>query len=158
MNAPPPVLVEAVKRYAVVNGFDRVPLGLVLAQSALETGYWSSDVYVHGRNAFGLRLPRVRPSVAVGVYAGHAQFLSIADSARDYWERQRAFDIPNTSDPLQYVAATVQSGYATATNYGPAWMAVYRERFADMDGGGVVADAGPFVVALAVGLLIASHE
>jgi flagellum-specific peptidoglycan hydrolase FlgJ len=158
MRAAPPELVAAVERYAMANGFGAVPLGLVLAQSALESAWWSSDVYVNGRNAFGLRLPRRRPTVAVGEYAGHARFSSVADSARDYWERQRAFGIPNTGNPAEYVAATVASGYATATNYGAAWLNVYRDRFADYDPPALVADGGPIVVALGLALFLASHE
>ena len=147
MNAPPGELVAALRAWLPVYGFDRVPLGLVLAQSALETGNWSSSLYRNGRNAFGLRRASVRPTPAVGVYAGHAAYLSLTDSVRDYLDRQRAFGIPNTADPAAYVAATVRSGYATARNYGTAWMGVYRSRFLDYSpapaGGGVL-----FLVAL----------
>lgn len=148
---PPPELVSAVLVYAARYGYDRVPVGLILAQSALETGYWSSDVFRNGNNAFGLRLASVRDTPAVGEYAGHARYLSLSDSALDYFDRQEAFNIPDTYDPAAYVAATVASGYATAGNYGPTWLQVYRERF-DEFSPGVVAGAGASVLAL--GLLI----
>lgn len=144
MNAPPGELVAALRDLAPVYGFDRVPLGLFLAQSALETGWWSSRVYRYGRNAFGLRLARVRPTPAVGEFERHARYLSLTDSARDYLDRQRAYRIPNTSDPSAYVAATVRSGYATASRYGASWLDLYRRSFLDyapapgLDGVGVL--------------------
>ena len=130
MNAPPAELVAALRALAPAYGFGRVPLGLFLAQSALETGYWSSDVFRHGNNAFGLRRARVRPTPAVGIYAGHAQYLSLTDSVKDYLDRQRAFRIPDTSSAEVYVEATVASGYATATRYGSSWLSLYADRFA----------------------------
>lgn len=131
MNAPPVELVDALRALLPEYGYDRVPLGLVLAQSALETGYWSSPVFRNARNAFGLRRARVRPTPAVGVYQGHAAYRSLTDSVRDYLDRQRAFRIPNTANVNEYVNATVRSGYAAATNYGPTWLSVYRSRFSD---------------------------
>jgi len=153
MNAPPVALVSAVMARAAEYGFSRVPVGLVLAQSALETAWWSSDVYRNGNNAFGLRLASVRDTPAVGTYAGHAQYLNVQDSAWDYWDRQAAFDIPNTSDAAAYVAATVSSGYATASNYGPAWLDVYAQHF-----GGYVPDvyAGAGASVLLLGVLAAA--
>lgn len=154
MNAPPGELVAALRSLMPVYGYDRVPLGLVLAQSALETGYWSSPVYVNGRNAFGLRRARVRPTIAVGVYAGHAAYRSLTDSARDYLDRQRAFGIPNTGDPGAYVSATVRSGYATASNYGPTWMGVYRDRFRE---GGAPDHGAVLALFVALGLYAATQ-
>jgi len=149
MNEAPQALVSAVIAYGAQYGFDRVPLGLVLAQSALESAYWTSDVYRNGNNAFGLRLASVRDTPAVGVYAGHAQYLNLQDSAMDYWDRQSAFGIPNTSDPSAYVAATVDSGYATSPNYGASWLDVDRDRF-DGFTPSVYAGAGASVVLLGV--------
>jgi len=67
MNEAPQALVSAVIAYGAQYGYDRVPLGLVLAQSALESAYWTSDVYRNGNNAFGLRLASARDTPAVGV-------------------------------------------------------------------------------------------
>ena len=130
MNAAPPVLVGAIRSLAPAYGFGSVPLGLILAQSALETGWFSSSSFLVANNCFGLRRARLRRSPAVGVYLGHARYSSIVDSVADYFDRQRYFDIPDTTDPDLYVAATVASGYATAANYGPTWLQIYRQRFA----------------------------
>ena len=133
-------------------GYGAVPLGLVLAQSALETGYWSSPVFLTGRNAFGLRLARVRPTPAVGIFEGHAAYNSLRDSVADYLDRQRVFGIPATDDPALYVSETVASGYPTALNYGATWLNVYRDGFVDY-----VAPAGAGgLLAVALALLVLS--
>jgi flagellum-specific peptidoglycan hydrolase FlgJ len=152
MNSAPVSLVSAVVSRADQYGYNRVPLGLVLAQSALETGYWTSDVFRNGNNAFGMRLASVRDTPAVGVYAGHAKYLNLQDSAWDYWDRQHAFDIPNTADVQEYVRATVASNYATDPNYGAKWLAVYDQAFGDYVPN---ASGGGLAGAVALGLVAA---
>lgn len=120
MNAPPE-LVAALVDLAPVYGYDRIPLGLFVSQSDLETDTWTSDLYRQANNAWGMKLPTVRPTPAVGTFEGHARYLSVRDSVADYLARQRAFGIPN--DPARYMAATVASGYATDPDYLAKWRA-----------------------------------
>lgn len=110
---------------AAAYGFGRVPPRLLLAQSQLETGGWTSQVYNVNRNAWGMRFPSQRPTLAVGEANGHAVYGSVVDSTADYFARQRAFDIPNTSDAAEYMAATAASGYATDPFYLGKWGRLY---------------------------------
>lgn len=117
----PAALVAALVDLAPAYGYDRIPLGLFLAQSDLETGGWTSDLFTVANNAWGMKLATVRPTPAVGTYAGHARYDTVRDSVVDYLDRQRAFGIPN--DPARYMAATVASGYATDPDYLAKWRA-----------------------------------
>ena len=47
---------------------------MVLLQSQLETGYYTSDIFLNGHNCFGMRFPKRRPTVATGTYKEHAQY------------------------------------------------------------------------------------
>ena len=62
---------------------------VVLLQSKLETGYYTSDIFLKGGNLFGMKYPSQRPTVALGTYKGHAQYLHWSDSVIDYalWQR-----------------------------------------------------------------------
>ena len=99
---------------------------LVLAQSALETGNFTSALFVDHKNAFGMRprvsTPHFEAYVAPGNYAGYD---TVEDSVADYWARQYRFGIVGTTSPLTYALATKASGYATATDYVPAWLNAY---------------------------------
>lgn len=68
-----------------------------------------------------MRLPKVRPTTAIGERAGHAVYASVLDSTADYFLRQRAFGVPNTHDGAAYIDATAASGYATDPNYAAKW-------------------------------------
>lgn len=114
-------VVDAAPRF----GFDRVPMGLVVAQSALETGAWTSRIFRENHNAFGMKLPTRRDTLATGERYGHATYNSVPDSVADYFMRQRAYGIPNTADPREYMAATIASGYATDPGYLDKWANVY---------------------------------
>lgn len=107
------------------HGFGLVDPWLIAAQAALETGNFTSAIYVENNNLFGLKRPTQRPTTAVGSNRGHAVFLDRRDSVEDYFLRQSYFGIPNTRDVDEYIAATQASGYATATNYRAAWIQRY---------------------------------
>jgi flagellum-specific peptidoglycan hydrolase FlgJ len=109
------------KRY----GYGMVDPWLIAAQAMLETGNFTSAIFRENRNLFGLKVPRQRPTFAIGENRGHAVFADHRDCIEDYFERQRYFDIPNTRNVHEYVNATVRSGYAEADNYAAAWMSRY---------------------------------
>ena len=106
-------------------GFDAVPIGVMMAQSQLETGAWTSNVIATTNNAFGMGYPHSRPTKATGSVNGPegpvAVYASLYDSAEDYLMRQKNFGIPNTADPLTYINATVASGYASDPQYATKW-------------------------------------
>jgi len=95
-----------------------------ICQAAHETGFFTSDLLLRADNAFGMRPANVRPQPRIGVDNGYAVYATLKDSVRDYFDRQRAFHIPNTNDPAEYIAATVASGYATAPTYAERWAAI----------------------------------
>jgi len=100
-----------------------VPPELIVGQAALETGNFTSAILRENRNLFGLKLPKVRPTLATGENRGHATFSTVEDSVRDYILRQRNFSIPDTSNATEYMRATVASGYATDPDYLRKWAA-----------------------------------
>lgn len=57
---------------------------IVLLQSQLETGHYTSDIFLNGNNLFGMKYPSRRPTVATGIYKGHAQYKHWSDSVIDY--------------------------------------------------------------------------
>ncbi len=57
---------------------------VVILQSRLETGSYTSDIFLNGNNLFGMRYPTHRPTVATGIYKGHAQYAHWSDSVVDY--------------------------------------------------------------------------
>ncbi len=103
-----------------------------ICQAAHETGFFTSDLLLRADNAFGMRPANVRPQPRIGVDNGYAVYATLRDSVRDYFDRQRAFHIPDTNDPAEYIAATVASGYATAPTYAQRWSAI----LADVDAQG----------------------
>ena len=62
---------------------------VVLLQSRLETGNYTSDIFLKGNNLFGMKYPSIRPTVATGTYKGHSKYLHWSDSVIDYalWQR-----------------------------------------------------------------------
>jgi hypothetical protein len=62
---------------------------IVILQSRLETGYYTSDIFLNANNLFGMRYPGRRPTVATGIYKEHAQYAHWSDSVIDYalWQK-----------------------------------------------------------------------
>jgi hypothetical protein len=57
---------------------------IVILQSRLETGYYTSDIFLNANNLFGMRYPGRRPTVATGIYKEHARYDHWSDSVIDY--------------------------------------------------------------------------
>lgn len=64
---------------------------IVYRQALLESGRFSSDIFMCGNNLFGMKLARQRPTTAVGEYKGHAEYKSWKASVQDYALFQSAF-------------------------------------------------------------------
>lgn len=111
---------SAVARHAQRYGYGFVPVTVIVAQAALESAHFSSAIFRENRNAFGLKEPRIRPTTATGTNRGHATYESVDACIVDYFLRQRYFRIPATVD---YMARTVESGYATEPTYAARWIA-----------------------------------
>ena len=57
---------------------------VVLAQSRLETGNFTSKVFKENNNLFGMKLPRVRSTTAIGEQNNHASYIRWQHSVADY--------------------------------------------------------------------------
>lgn len=64
---------------------------IVMAQCILESGEFTSDIFVNGNNCLGMKVPGQRPTFAVGVYRSHARFRSWHDCIADYALWQSAY-------------------------------------------------------------------
>lgn len=119
--------------------FGRVDVVAALAQSALETGFWSSPLVRNHSNAFGMRGPNTRPFESGATSSGFAIYPSLELSVKDYLERQKQFGIPGAGGDGSmtygaagdmtdaYIEATLNSGYMT-----PAEVPGYRELWYDI--------------------------
>lgn len=57
---------------------------VVLAQAHLETGNFSSRIFIEGNNLFGMKKPYVRSTTAIGTHLGHARYSHWTKSVDDY--------------------------------------------------------------------------
>jgi hypothetical protein len=57
---------------------------IVLAQSKLETGNWTSKVFKETNNLFGMKEPRSRITTANGTHLNHAYYNTWEESVYDY--------------------------------------------------------------------------
>lgn len=103
-------------------GYSKVPVSVIFAQAIHETGKFTSKVFKENKNLFGMRLPQVRETLAIGSKHNHAVYKNLLDSVRDYFLRQKNFRIVDLAGP-GYVRATVWSGYAEDPDYREKWEA-----------------------------------
>jgi hypothetical protein len=94
----------------------------LLKKSQLETGYYTSDVFLNGNNCFGMRFPRSRPTVATGAYKEHAQYSHWSDSVIDYalWQKyylSRGYRIGGNNDDEFYLVFLNCVHYAADPRY-----------------------------------------
>jgi hypothetical protein len=71
--------------FLVAQGFLPVTAQMITAQAAHESGNFTSPVFIHNNNPFGMRLPEIRMTTALGEYKGYAVYGDLEASARDYW-------------------------------------------------------------------------
>lgn len=57
---------------------------IVLAQSILESGNFTSNVFKENNNPFGMKIPLNRATTAKGIKNGHAYYSSIREAVIDY--------------------------------------------------------------------------
>jgi hypothetical protein len=95
---------------------------VVLLQSRLETGYYTSDIFLNGNNLFGMRYPVFRPTVATGTYKEHARYAHWSDSVIDYalWQEyyiSRGYRIGGGQDTDFYLVFLKCIPYAEDKQY-----------------------------------------
>ena len=102
-------LVEELKRLNV-----RYP-HIILAQAILETGHFSSRIFVENNNLFGMKEAKARSTTALGTQLGHAYYDDWKQSVMDYALFQNAYmnKIRKEKQYLKYL----DKNYAEASNY-----------------------------------------
>ena len=89
---------------------------IIIKQFILETGWFSSRIFKENNNICGMRLPKVRNTLAIGEKYNHAVYHHWSDSVDDYflWLEYYKMKGHNTN---QYCNFLEDIGYATASNY-----------------------------------------
>jgi len=95
---------------------------IVILQSRLETGYYTSDIFLNANNLFGMRYPGRRPTVATGIYKEHAQYAHWSDSVIDYalWQKyylSRGYRLEDEIDSDFYLVFLNSIPYAEDPRY-----------------------------------------
>jgi hypothetical protein len=93
---------------------------IVLIQSKLETGNYTSIIFQDNNNLFGMKYARVRETSATGIMYGHAYYDHWTDSVKDYklfqdWYMSIGYDIGNNSD--EYLVFLKWIRYASDKKY-----------------------------------------
>lgn len=115
---------------------------IVFAQSVLESGHYKSRVYYSNNNIFGMRLAKIRKTVAIGQNRGYAVYRTWEDSVNDYYLYQQYFfrnKKMNRSDYLSYLEKTYSeaNGY---TNKLLKIVAKYKKLFNNISNGQLIKD------------------
>jgi uncharacterized FlgJ-related protein len=98
----------------MVNGLNLLFPEVVIAQSMVETGNYTSDIFLTAGNLFGMKAARVRPYTHYGEYKGHADYLgnwklSVIDYA--LWQA-REVSKSNVKTTEDYLTLLKLKGYA----------------------------------------------
>ena len=64
---------------------------IVMAQCIEESGGFTSKLFVEGHNCLGMKVPRSRPTLAVGIMLGHARFNSWRECVRRFQRKKVRF-------------------------------------------------------------------
>lgn len=64
---------------------------IVMAQCILESGSFSSEICKEANNIVGMKVPKYRPTVCLGVHKGHAVYVSWRECLIDYALWQSAY-------------------------------------------------------------------
>ena len=102
---------------------------IVILQSRLETGYFTSDIFLNANNLFGMRYPSRRPTVATGIYKEHAKYAHWSDSVIDYalWQKyylSRGYRLESEIDSDFYLLFLNCIPYAEDPRYVPKLVAL----------------------------------
>lgn len=90
---------------------------IVLAQAVLESGHFISKIAKQNNNLFGMRMPKIRETTAIGQRYGYARYYSWKDSVKDYklWQEALLKKHPNMTRG-QY-KSYINRIYSTGKNY-----------------------------------------
>lgn len=94
---------------------------IMMSQFALETGWFSSRLFIEGNNLAGMKLPAKRETTAIGELLGHARYNHWTDSVDDFllW-----LDFHSLSEG--YLHHLKSKGYAKDPVYFSKVMSIYK--------------------------------
>lgn len=79
---------------------------IVMAQAKLETGNFTSKIFIENHNLFGMKLARQRETTAIGEQYNHARYISWVQSLMDYklWQDKYASKFKTRRAYLAYLS------------------------------------------------------
>ncbi len=80
-----------------------------------ETGNFTSAIFNENRNLFGMKLPKIRQTKAIGENRGHAKFSDLSDSAKDQLLYLNYVGYKQVDSPEALVTWMQSKGYFTDT-------------------------------------------
>jgi uncharacterized FlgJ-related protein len=88
---------------------------VVLAQAKIETGNFTSRIFIENNNMFGMKLPERRRTTAIGENRNHAEYTDWIQSIKDYkiWQDKMIHRAPTKRSYLSYL----KRNYAEDKNY-----------------------------------------
>lgn len=88
----------------------------IIRQAILETGNFTSTIFLESNNLLGMKHPRVRPTTSIGSNRGHAMYQHWTDSVEDYllWLKYYKDRGYNTEDYFMFLR---EVGYAEDPYY-----------------------------------------
>ncbi|MBC8054079.1 MAG: glucosaminidase domain-containing protein [Sphingobacteriaceae bacterium] len=89
----------------------------VLAQARLETGNFTSDIFKENHNLFGMKVAGKRPTSAVGIHRGHAQYRDWKDSVIDYALFQSFIIAKLPKNNIEEYRNYIQKFYSETSDY-----------------------------------------
>jgi uncharacterized FlgJ-related protein len=101
--------------WLIENGFSYRIAQYITAQSAFETGNFTSNIYLNNHKLFGMKLARVRNTTAIGEKFNHAVYENIIDSLKDFKIYFESFKyLQNYSSLTSYIQAIKKNSYFEA--------------------------------------------
>jgi len=122
------------KSLLIREGFTDEMSKMIVAQAGFETGNFTSAIFLENKNLFGMKLPKIRKTTAIGEARGHAVYKSWEDSIKDYWLYSKALGyLSSYSSIVNWVRALVQKKYfeAKPEEYQRGVETYYKKYFGD---------------------------
>lgn len=93
-------------------GFSTDLSKMIIAQAAVETGNFTSNIYKKNNNLFGMKLAKKRITTATGEKFGHAVYDTVFSSIQDYKYYYQEFNLPDRYDSIrQFITSLKSKGY-----------------------------------------------
>ena len=95
-----------------------IPVEYLVAQSMLETGDFTSNIFYKNNNLFGMKFPTKRPTTAKYENLGYAYYASLEDSIKDLILWMQYVNFPGDLTAVgEYVSALAKKKYFEADEF-----------------------------------------